>query len=258
MVKQSINPEAGLRRCISGLEDLSGGGRSDPGRSREGTLFAGMPSRDEVASFIRATFRSVWALELLCFLRQNRDRSLSHAEMVAGLRGSDLVVTQSVESLAAAGLVLAEADGSARYAPASADLDRLVGQAEALYAQESRCRSADDRRGRQSRHHRFRRRVQAEEGLRPMAYCFPALVYLLCFLTSSACALLLARSYRAHRRAAAAVERALLPVARRQQFRRHPRPAGAAGRSISGLARLLLALAAVGVLLFGFIWDLEE
>ena len=52
---------------------------------------------------------------------------------MAGLRGSDLVVTQSVDALTAAGLVLAEADGSARYAPACADLDRLVGQAEALY-----------------------------------------------------------------------------------------------------------------------------
>jgi hypothetical protein len=93
-----------------------------------------MPSRNEVASFIRATFRSVWSLELLCFLRQHRGRSLGHAEMVAGLRGSDLVVTQSVESLAAAGLILTEADGSARYAPASADLDRLVGQTESLYA----------------------------------------------------------------------------------------------------------------------------
>ena len=93
-----------------------------------------MPTSQDVASFIRATFRSVWALELLCFLRQNRDRSLSHSEMVAGLRGSDLVVTQSVESLAAAGLLLAEADGSARYGPASGELDRLVAQAEALYA----------------------------------------------------------------------------------------------------------------------------
>ena len=44
------------------------------------------------------------------------------------------MVTQSVESLAAAGLVLVEADGSACYAPGSAGLDRLVGQAEALYA----------------------------------------------------------------------------------------------------------------------------
>ena len=93
-----------------------------------------MPSKQEVSNFIRATFRSVWALELLCFLRQNRDRDLSHVQMVAGLRGSDLVVAQSVESLSAAGLVLAEADGSARYAPATTDLDAMVEEAESLYA----------------------------------------------------------------------------------------------------------------------------
>ena len=93
-----------------------------------------MPSRQEVSSFIRATFRSVWALELLCFLRQNRGRALPHQEMVAGLRGSDLVVSQSVESLSAAGLVLAEADGAARYAPASEELERLVQRTEELYA----------------------------------------------------------------------------------------------------------------------------
>ena len=92
-----------------------------------------MPSKAELANFIRATFRSVWALELLAFLRQNRDRTLSHAEMVAGLRGSDLVVTQSVGALAAAGLVLAEADGSARYSPASDDLDKLAERAGQLY-----------------------------------------------------------------------------------------------------------------------------
>jgi hypothetical protein len=93
-----------------------------------------MPSEEDVSSFIRSTFRSVWALELLCFLRQDRERSLSHSEMVAGLRGSDLVVSQSVESLTAAGLVLAETDGSARYGPASDDLDRLVEAAALLYA----------------------------------------------------------------------------------------------------------------------------
>ena len=93
-----------------------------------------MSSKEQVSSFIRATFPSVWALELLCFLRQNRDRAWSHAEMVAGLRGSDLVVTQSVVSLAAAGLILAEADGSARYKPATAHLDALVEQTGALYA----------------------------------------------------------------------------------------------------------------------------
>ncbi len=44
------------------------------------------------------------------------------------------MVTQSIEGLTAAGLVLADADGSARYGPASDDLDRLAERAEALYA----------------------------------------------------------------------------------------------------------------------------
>ena len=92
-----------------------------------------MPTKQEIAGFIRATFRSVWALELLCFLRQNRDRTLAHAEMVAELRGSDLVVTQSVEALAAAGLIVNEAGGDARYAPASDELEGYVAQHESLY-----------------------------------------------------------------------------------------------------------------------------
>lgn len=92
-----------------------------------------MPPDEDVSSFIRSTFRSVWALELLCFLRQEPGAGRSHDQMVAGLRGSDLVVTQSVESLTAAGLVIAEADGSARYSPASGDLEALAGAAEALY-----------------------------------------------------------------------------------------------------------------------------
>lgn len=100
----------------------------------KGFQLAVMPSRSEVSSFIRASFRSVWALELLCFLRQNRERSHNQGEMVAGLRGSDLVVEQSVESLSAAGLVLTEADGSARYAPTGPESEKLVDAAVALYA----------------------------------------------------------------------------------------------------------------------------
>jgi hypothetical protein len=90
-----------------------------------------------------------------------------------------------------------------------------------------------------------------------LAYYFPALVYLLCFLTSSACALLLARSYRrtgarlllwsalcfvllAANNFVVILDLLVLPDV---DF---------------GLARLLLALSAVGILLFGFIWDLEE
>jgi len=90
-----------------------------------------------------------------------------------------------------------------------------------------------------------------------MATLFPASVYLLCFLTSAACALLLARSYRrtgarllfwsalcflflASNNLLVIFDLLLIPDI---DFR---------------LARHLLALAALGVLLFGFIWDLEE
>ena len=93
-----------------------------------------MPSQEQVESFIRSTFRSVWALELLKLLRANGDRSLTHEQMVAGLRASDLVVKQNVETLATVGLVLLEADGSARYNPLSEDLDILADQTEQIYA----------------------------------------------------------------------------------------------------------------------------
>ncbi len=95
---------------------------------------AGMSSKDAIADFIRATFPSVWALELLCFLRQKDGVKQSRAEMVTGLRGSELVITQSVESLVRAGLVATDADGTARYAPASRKLAELASQAEARYA----------------------------------------------------------------------------------------------------------------------------
>ena len=90
-----------------------------------------------------------------------------------------------------------------------------------------------------------------------MADYFPAAVYLLCFLTSSACALLLARNYW-RTGARLLLWSALcflflagnnfvvvldLLVIKSVDFR---------------LVRHLLSLAALGVLLFGFIWDLEE
>ena len=90
-----------------------------------------------------------------------------------------------------------------------------------------------------------------------MSDYFPAAVYLLCFLTSAACALLLARNYR-RTGARLLLWSALcflflaannlvvifdLLLIREVDFR---------------LARHLLSLAALGVLLFGFIWDLDE
>lgn len=93
-----------------------------------------MPAKQEVSSFIRSTFRSVWALELLCFLKKHRDRAWPQRELVVALRGSDLVVSQSVESLLAAGLVVIEPGDLVRYQPTSDAVDSLASAAEALYA----------------------------------------------------------------------------------------------------------------------------
>lgn len=93
-----------------------------------------MGTRNEVEDFIRATFRSVWALELLSLLRKNRGLPLSHREMVDGLRASDYVVVQSLDNLSTMGLVSTETDGSARYTAAQGNSDHLVEQTEQLYA----------------------------------------------------------------------------------------------------------------------------
>jgi len=86
---------------------------------------------------------------------------------------------------------------------------------------------------------------------------FPTTVYLLCFATSAACALLLARSYSASRARLllwSAVcflflaTNNLVVVVDMLMF---------PGISFRAL-RLVLALAAVSVLLFGFVWDLEK
>lgn len=90
-----------------------------------------------------------------------------------------------------------------------------------------------------------------------MQQIFPAAVYVLCFLTSSACAWLLGRGYRRTR------TRLLLWSSLCFLLL-------AANNLVLVLdvlvfpdvnlrvGRLLLSLSAVMVLLFGFIWDLEE
>jgi hypothetical protein len=86
---------------------------------------------------------------------------------------------------------------------------------------------------------------------------FPAAVYILCFLTSGACAWLLARNYRrtgARLLMWSAACFGLLALNNGVLF------VDAVMLPSFDLAvpRLGLSLAAVSVLLFGFIWDLEQ
>jgi hypothetical protein len=88
---------------------------------------------------------------------------------------------------------------------------------------------------------------------------FPAIVYILCFLTSAACAWLLGRSYAANRARLLfwssicfgflALNNLLLVL----DLVVWPAP-----EVDLRLPRLLMALVAVASLIWGFIWDVEE
>lgn len=91
-----------------------------------------MASKEEVAGFIRSSFRSVWSLELLLLLRRD-PRFWQHSDLVTALRASDLVVTQGLESLSAAGLVVVDESGAALYSPTPGSAV-LVDEAANLYA----------------------------------------------------------------------------------------------------------------------------
>ena len=90
-----------------------------------------------------------------------------------------------------------------------------------------------------------------------MASLIPTLVYLLCFLTSGACAYLLARNYwRTGTRLLmwSALCFFLLALNNGVVFL----DALVFPAIDLAIPRLVLSLAAVSVLLFGFIWDLEQ
>jgi len=91
-----------------------------------------MAESEQVAGFIRSSFRSVWSLEVLLLLKRE-PRLWSPTEIVAALRASDLIVAQSLDALAAAGLVALEKDSAASYRPAPS-LAPLADAAESLYA----------------------------------------------------------------------------------------------------------------------------
>ena len=93
-----------------------------------------MVSEPLLQSFIASSFRSVWALEVLQFLAAHRDTSFAHAELIERLRVSDVVVANSVAALAAAGLIVVDANQRISFGVASPDQLQLVEAAIARYA----------------------------------------------------------------------------------------------------------------------------
>lgn len=93
-----------------------------------------MPDRKDLDSFIGSSFRSVWALELLKYLAENPDTYHSADELIAALRASEAVVSQSVHNLEAVGLAVVDDEGRVAYHEGSSESAARVAAAIALYA----------------------------------------------------------------------------------------------------------------------------
>ena len=88
---------------------------------------------ESLLRFVTSSFPSIWALELLLALKRDQ-RWRSREELVAALRASDLVVSNALDSLVAAGLASVGPEG-AIYMPASDEIAAHVDDTEALYAE---------------------------------------------------------------------------------------------------------------------------
>lgn len=89
---------------------------------------------NDVVSFIKASIRSTWALELLLLMRAKADVAFTVDELVRALRASPTLIASCLEQLQRAGLALGSGE-TWRYAPAAPALDELVEKLERAYAE---------------------------------------------------------------------------------------------------------------------------
>jgi hypothetical protein len=90
---------------------------------------------DDLLSFIKASIRSTWALELLLLMRKEAPRATPPDELVLALRATPTLVGACLDQLQTAGLVVREETGLWRYAPVAPALDQLAAELEAAYAE---------------------------------------------------------------------------------------------------------------------------
>ena len=87
---------------------------------------------EELLEFIRTAVGSVWALELLLFMRGRQDRAWTQDELAKELRSNPQLAAESLRTFEAAGVLIRREDGFA-YAPAASGLDDLAGRLAQAY-----------------------------------------------------------------------------------------------------------------------------
>jgi DNA-binding HxlR family transcriptional regulator len=90
-----------------------------------------MVQEEDVLNFAASSIASIWALELLVLVRQDR-RAWTSAELMRQLRGSDVIIAQGLQRLQNAGLIT-EDSGRSVYKPSSPEIDALASELENLY-----------------------------------------------------------------------------------------------------------------------------
>ncbi len=92
-----------------------------------------MASNPHLAKFIQTQFPSIWALDVLMFLRHHSSASWTQERLVVDLRASSVIISNALHCLQAGGLVEINEHAEARYAAATEELDQLVTEVTDLY-----------------------------------------------------------------------------------------------------------------------------
>lgn len=92
-------------------------------------------NEDEVLAYVHTDIGSVWAVELLIFLKGRPGRAWRIEDLVLALRSSSLAVAQAIERLQAAGFVSQKSPGTYSFEPRSSRHLEMAAAIEKLSAE---------------------------------------------------------------------------------------------------------------------------
>jgi len=92
-----------------------------------------MTSEDDALAFASAAIASLWALELLLFLKNRAGRAWSSDELVRELRSSETAIAEALGNLRGSGLVSEPSERQWQYRPPSDAVGEVVDILEGVY-----------------------------------------------------------------------------------------------------------------------------
>jgi len=89
----------------------------------------------ETLEFVRASFKSIWALELLLLMRGERSRAWRIDELIRELRANDLIVKRILPEFVEKGLIAETGRELFQYRPAEGRLEKMIDRVARAYAE---------------------------------------------------------------------------------------------------------------------------